>query len=68
METKTLNKMVSKSVQLSRLSNGEAENRLHEWKDQPLRQGSSGRHGNIGPVGVSTCLDADKSVKVLGMY
>lgn len=51
--------MVRETVQMSRLTNGEAENSLHKQSDQNPRQGRNGRCRNLGSNGTSSqpCYD-----------
>ncbi|KAK7819599.1 putative rna-binding protein arp1 [Quercus suber] len=51
--------MVKETVQMSRLTNGEAENSLHKQSDQNPRQGRNGRCRNLGSNGTSSqpCYD-----------
>lgn len=51
--------MVRETVQMSRLTNGEAENSLHKQSDQNPRQGRNGRRRNLGSNGTSSqpCYD-----------
>ncbi|KAK9278717.1 hypothetical protein L1049_028292 [Liquidambar formosana] len=51
--------MVSERVQMSRRTNGEAENSLHNQSDKILCQGFNGRPGNMGSdgIGANPCYD-----------
>ncbi|XP_050259424.1 histone deacetylase 15 [Quercus robur] len=51
--------MVRETVQMSRLTNREAENSLHKQSDQNPRQGRNGRCRNLGSNGTSSqpCYD-----------
>uniref|UniRef100_A0A5B7BQT2 histone deacetylase n=1 Tax=Davidia involucrata TaxID=16924 RepID=A0A5B7BQT2_DAVIN len=53
--------MVSETLQMSHLTNGEAENNLYHQRDRIPYQGYNGRHGNPGSVGISadSCHDGE---------
>lgn len=55
----------SETLQMGRLTNGEAENNLQNQRDQILCQGFNRRRGNLGSVGISAtaCHDDGDSVQ-----